>query len=405
MSAAARTAPTPAAAAAAPAAPAPTAASAIAKASTTDAQSDLDRAALEALELDSDVITSVRLDGLALTKIVKHCRDAHPASASGALLGMDLGGTLEVSNVFALPNSSRSNSERDEEEDRSSRNATRYTSDMVRLLRDVNADANPVGLYQGCFLGAFLNSSVVDGLAAIAGLMERDGASGRGKGVLIVHDLAQSAQGNTSVKAYRLSPSFVEAHKKAKFHTQSLIDHKLTFANILIEIPVSLRNTALLDAFLSSISTPSAPGPSIVQPSSSDLLRNPPTAALTPSYTSLNLALEPVLASSLESTLEIMDEHAAEAGNVGFQARQLAREKAKAEAYLARKKAENAAREAQGLAPLPIEDVNRLFKIPAEPSRLEATLLLGQIDSSARRLAETAALGVIQLNAAKTGAV
>ncbi len=182
---------------------------------------------------------------------------------------------------------------------------------MVRLLRDVNADANPVGLYQGCFLGAFLNSSVVDGLAAIAGLMERDGASGRGKGVLIVHDLAQSAQGNTSVKAYRLSPSFVEAHKKGKFHTQSLIDHKLTFANILIEIPVSLRNTALLDAFLSSISTPSAPGPSIVQPSTSDLLRNPPTAALTPSYTSLNLALEPVLASSLESTLEVMDEHAA----------------------------------------------------------------------------------------------
>ncbi|CBQ67595.1 related to translation initiation factor eIF3 p40 subunit [Sporisorium reilianum SRZ2] len=402
MSAASRIAPP--APAAAPAASA-TPASATAKASTTDAQSDLDRAALEALELDSDVITSVRLDGLALTKIVKHCRDAHPASASGALLGMDLGGTLEVSNVFALPNPGRSNSERDEEEDRSSRNATRYTSDMVRLLRDVNADANPVGLYQGCFLGAFLSLSVVDGLAAIAGLMERDGASGRGKGVLIVHDLAQSAQGNTSVKAYRLSPSFVEAHKKGKFHTQSLIDHKLTFANILIEIPVSLRNTALLDAFLSSISTPSAPGPSIVQPSTSDLLRNPPTAALTPSYTSLNLALEPVLASSLESTLEIMDEHAAEAGNVGFQARQLAREKAKAEAYLARKKAENAAREAQGLAPLPIEDVNRLFKIPAEPSRLEATLLLGQIDSSARRLAETAALGVIQLNAAKTGAV
>ncbi|SNX81509.1 related to translation initiation factor eIF3 p40 subunit [Melanopsichium pennsylvanicum] len=382
------------------AASASTAASTMAKAPAADAQSDL-----HALELDSDIITSVRLDGLALTKIVKHCRDAHPASASGALLGMDLGGTLEISNVFALPNPGRSSGERDEEEDRSSRNATRYTSDMVRLLRDVNADANPVGLYQGCFLGAFLNSSVVDSLAAIAGLMERDGASGRGKGVLIVHDLAQSAQGSTSVKAYRLSPSFVEAHKKGKFHTQSLIDYKLTFANILIEIPVSLRNTALLDAFLSSISTPSAPGPSIVQPSTSDLLRNPPTAALTPSYTSLNLALEPVLASSLESTLEIMDEHAAEAGNVGFQARQLAREKAKAEAYLARKKAEYAAREAQGLAPVPVEDVNRLFKIPAEPSRLEATLLLGQIDSSAKRLSETAALGIIQLNAAKTGAV
>ncbi|EPQ32326.1 uncharacterized protein PFL1_00522 [Pseudozyma flocculosa PF-1] len=366
-------------------------------------QSELDRAALEALELDSDEITSVRLDGLALTKIVKHCRDAHPAAASGTLLGMDLGGTLEVSNVFALPNPGRGG-DRDEDDDRASRNATRYTSDMVRLLRDVNADANPVGLYQGCFLGAFLNSSVVDGLAAIAGLMEREGASGKGKGVLIVHDLAQSAQGNTSVKAYRLSPSFIEAHRAGKFHTQSLIDHKLTFANVLVEIPVALRNTALLDAFLSSISTPSAPAPSIVPPSTSELLVNPPTAALGPSHTSLNLALEPVLASSLEATLEILEEHAAEAGNVGFQARQLAREKAKAEAYLARKKAENASREAQGLAPLPIEDVNRLFKIPAEPSRLETTLLLGQLDSSARRLAETAAVGAVQLHAARTGA-
>lgn len=283
--------------------------------------------------------------------------------------------------------------------------ATKYTADMVRMLQDVNADANPVGLYQGCFLGAFLNSTVVEGLAAITGLMERGGASGRGKGVLIVHDLAQSAQGNTSVKAYRLSPAFVDAHRKGKFHTQSLIDHKLTFANILVEIPVTFRNTALLDAFLSSISTPSPAGPSIVEPKMSELLRDPPTAALGPSYTSLNLALEPVLASSLESTLEIMEEHAAEAGNVGFQARQLGREKAKAEAYLARKKAENAVRESQGLSALPIEDVNRLFKIPAEPSRLESTLLLGQIDSAAKRLAETAAIGVVQLNAAKTGAI
>ena len=91
-------------------------------AAAPDAQSSqLDRAALEALQLDSDEITSVRLDGLALTKIVKHCKDAHPASASGALLGMDLGGTLEVSNVFALPNPGRGG-DRDDDDDRASRN-------------------------------------------------------------------------------------------------------------------------------------------------------------------------------------------------------------------------------------------------------------------------------------------
>jgi translation initiation factor 3 subunit H len=65
--------------------------------------------------------------------------------------------------------------------------AARYNAAMVKLMRDVNADANPVGLYQSCFLGSFLQQSVVDGLAAVAGLMEREGASGQGKGVLIVH--------------------------------------------------------------------------------------------------------------------------------------------------------------------------------------------------------------------------
>lgn len=58
---------------------------------------------------------------------------------------------------------------------------------MVKLMRDVNADANPVGLYQSCFLGSFLQTPVIDGLVAIAGLMEREGANGKGKGVIVVH--------------------------------------------------------------------------------------------------------------------------------------------------------------------------------------------------------------------------
>lgn len=33
-------------------------------------------------------------------------------------------------------------------------------------------------------------------------------------------DLAQSAQGNTVVKAYRLSPSFIDAHRKGQFTAQ-----------------------------------------------------------------------------------------------------------------------------------------------------------------------------------------
>jgi len=81
--------------------------------------------------------------------------------------------------------------------------------------------------------------------------------------------------------------------------------------------------------------------------------------------------------------------------------RQIAREKARADAYVAKRKEENAGRIAQGLAPLPEEDVSRLFKIPAEPSRLDSMLLLGKIDAYAKSLAETSSTGLVKMYAAK----
>lgn len=122
-----------------------------------------------------------------------------------------------------------------------------------------------------------------------------------------------------------------------------------------------------------------------------------------PDNMDLNLALEPVLVSTLESTLDAAEAYASESGNVGYQARQIAREKARADAFLTRRKAENATRESAGLAPLPLDEVNKLFKIPAEPNRLESLLLLNQLDSAAQRLTETATIGAVQLNAARTG--
>ncbi|MCO5585534.1 hypothetical protein L7F22_039467 [Adiantum nelumboides] len=373
------------------------------KAAAQAALSELDAAALE---LDSDTITSLRLDGLALSKIVKHSRDAHPHIAAGVLLGLEIGSALEVSNVFALPRGvlGSGNSDDTEDHERGPRAAARYTQQMVQLLGDVNADANPVGLYKSCFLGSFLSSSVVDSLSAISNLVDRDGSKDQSRGILLIHDLAQSAQGNTVVKAYRLSPSFVEAYRKTKFTAQNLIDHKLTFSNILIEIPVSLHNTALLDAFLATLSTPEPRGPSLLAPSTSELLANPSTAPISAPHSLLTLAHTPVLSSALETSLDALDDYANESGIVGYQSRQLARERGRAEAFLARRKAENAAREAQGLAPLPIEDINKMFKLPAEPSRLDSTMLLGQLDDSSKKLAEISALSAVQLYAARTGA-
>lgn len=114
----------------------------------------------------------------------------------------------------------------------------------------------------------------------------------------------------------------------------------------------------------------------------------------------LNLGTSSVT-KNLEQVIESLDAYKTEEGNIAYNQRQIAREKAKADAYVAKRKEDSAARVAQGLAPLPEEDVSRLFKIPPEPSRLESMLLLGRIDAYSKTLEETSSTGLVKMYAAR----
>lgn len=86
----------------------------------TEEMQEFDR---ESLALDSEAIEEVQLDGLALMKIIKHCKDSHAnqgSTAWGTLIGADVGGMLDVSNSFGLPGAR----ERGEEEERNNRTGT-----------------------------------------------------------------------------------------------------------------------------------------------------------------------------------------------------------------------------------------------------------------------------------------
>lgn len=103
----------------------------------------------------------------------------------------------------------------------------------------------------------------------------------------------------------------------------------------------------------------------------------------------------------MDALLDTLETHRTEENNVAFHTRQIARERARAEQYVQKRKEENTARVAQGLAPLPEEDVSRLFKIPADPSRLETTLLLGQMDAYGRNLEAASAAAMVSLYASQ----
>ena len=55
---------------------------------------------------DSSPLRNVQLDGLAVLKILKHCKESMPSLVTGQLLGLDIGQTLEVTDCFPFPVSS-----------------------------------------------------------------------------------------------------------------------------------------------------------------------------------------------------------------------------------------------------------------------------------------------------------
>lgn len=155
-------------------------------------------------------------------KVIKHCSQTLPTTATGFLVGMDLLSTLQVTNSFPFPtldlpptdghhdNNAASNLAA--AAPRAKTNAA-YQVEMIKKLREVNVDANNVGWYTSANLGNFVNSNMIDNQYYYQkDLNERT--------VALVHDVSRSSQGSLSLRAFRLSPAFMAANKEGKFTTE-----------------------------------------------------------------------------------------------------------------------------------------------------------------------------------------
>lgn len=154
-------------------------------------------------------------------KVVKACAAAFPTTATGSLVGMDVNGTLQITNSFPFPTpdvtSEHSNdhmaaSNTAAAAPRSKANVT-YQSDMIKQLREVNVDANNVGWYTSANMGNFINMSLIENQFHYQKELNE-------KTVALVHDVSRSSQGALSLRAFRLSPSFMAAYKESKFTTE-----------------------------------------------------------------------------------------------------------------------------------------------------------------------------------------
>jgi len=307
-------------------------------------------------------------------KIIKHCRESYPTEVTGQLLGLDVNGVLDVTNCFPFP------SDDDDEAN------AQYQLDMMRCLREVNVDNNTVGWYRSATLGNFMDLNLID-------TQYNYQHSLSAKSVVIIHDVSKSAaQGNLSLRAFRLTNAFMALYKEKKFTTENLQKSKLSFSTIFEELPIVVHNSHLVTALLHELDTPLADPARLrsltsFNDAAASIHLAEENSPLTPNFEVLDLELDPFMEKNLEDLLDCTEAQHQEQNNYMYWQRSVAREQAKVQQFLQKRKAENVHRVAQGQAPLPEEDATaQMFKMPPEPSRLESMLLNAQMHNYCKQL-------------------
>ena len=163
---------------------------------------------------------------------------------------------------------------------------------------------------------------------------------------------------------------------------------KLTFKDILAEIPITVHNSHLLTSFLHQLPKLAVDDDGdIVQPNTlADLNREAAEAPTYPSIDNLDLAIDPFLEKTCDLLLESIESHYVDLNNFQFYQRQLGREQTKITQWQAKRKAENAQRAVAKQPLLPEDEWQRLFKLPQEPSRLEGMLNAKQIEQYSKQV-------------------
>jgi len=292
-------------------------------------------------------------------KIMKHCQENLPDVVTGQLLGLDITTTLEVTNCFPFPNDAANDDE--ENTDESAANSVAdYQIEMMKCLREVNVDNNAVGWYSSTYMGSFINKATIE---TQYNYQERINTA-----VVVVYDPLKTSQGSLFLKAYKLTQNFMDLYK-SKSQTFTKQRNSISFRNIFEEIPITIRNYHLVSAFLAEL-----------EETGSKIQNDSVIAAL-------DLSSNPFLEKNMEALLECMDDLGSEQLKFQYYQRNIQRQQAQQAAWLQKRKAENLARKLAGEELLPEEDPsNTIFKLVAEPSRLESLLITNQISNYCRQI-------------------
>ncbi|PVU93784.1 hypothetical protein BB559_003162 [Furculomyces boomerangus] len=329
---------------------------------------------------------NVIIDPMVAFKIIKHAREHHPRPVNGQVLGLEIEGTIEITNAFPVPTQYGNEEE-----------ATNYQIEMINIMQEVNMESNLVGWYTSSKMQNFMQRSYLD-------LHVSYQDSSASKAVFLVHDIERTEQGVLSLRAFQISDNYLKLSQKDSLTTKNLIDADLKFSNILEELPVSIKSLSLANVLLKELELggieTTEKSDTLNYESSLDKVKAEieSDTNVTNDYSGAGelsadffdvpnpsiLAQQPL--SNIERTMELMidriDDYIQDANSWMYWQRGAAKELGRRQAYVTRKTTENASRVASGLQPLPMEserELDAMFRTQPEPSRLNSMMNISQL--------------------------
>lgn len=297
-------------------------------------------------------INTVQIDGLVIMKLIKHCHEAESsgsAFAQGALLGLVADTRLEITHCFPFPGSS---DESMDDED--------FQLTMMRRLRQVNVDHQHVGWYQSAQFGNFLTPQLLESQFQYQTSIEES--------VCLVFDTAKTAQGFISLKAYRLTPEAIKMFKENDFSPDYVKDLKLSYETMLAEVPIVVKNSFLMNALLM------------------ELQQQLPLDMGGTQF--LDLGTAGTLETQLRAVMDAVDELNQESIKFNKHQNMVLKQYQEKTRFIQKRQLENQQRTSRGEDPLPEDDLAKMFKPLAPPSRLNPLILSGTIANTADEVSE-----------------
>jgi len=207
-------------------------------------------------------VDEVIIDAKVVLQIIKHAQDdsrSSPNCLDGYLTGFSDGGITELTHSFR----SLSADDYSHNDDEFFKISSQYQDNMLRRLREQNQDHILVGFYRKVPNFNFMTKPD-DLLNFLDFQLVNDKANTNGT-VMIVYDHVRMSSGDFGLRAYRVSEKAIKMYEKTKkktsknqknpFAVSFIQEAKLTFDEMLVEVPISIKSSYLMNCMLHQLET------------------------------------------------------------------------------------------------------------------------------------------------------